>query len=264
MSRLIKRSSSPASSENVRPIGLRQVAPDYSQNNHEVGKADTGETTADREESRLEKKRKEIKVLKQQAEEELQETRRKISEEEENSKQRIEQAYTDARQEGWKQGIEEGRQEGYAAVEDAVQEAKQTITAAQAEYHQYLERAEPVILDLALTIANRIIYDSLEDHDGTWMEIVKNAVKEVKDHEEVAVYVPLSRLEETRKQRNEMQNLLAYSQDLLIYPDSSLGESDCIIETPYGKVDASLDSQLQELKEQLEEKLKEGGMHESS
>ncbi|SFM29811.1 flagellar assembly protein FliH [Salibacterium qingdaonense] len=264
MSRLIKRPSSSASSDNVRAIGLRQVAPDVSRNSRESGEEMPGEKANVQEKYRLDREREEIEQLRQQAQQELEDARRKISEEEENSKQRIEQAYTDARQEGWNQGLEEGKEEGYAAVEAAVQEAQQTITAAREEYHQYLERAEPVILDLALTIANRIIYDSLEDRDGTWMEIVKNAVKEVKDHEEVAVYVPVSRVEETRKQRNEMEKLLAYSQDLLIYPDSTLGESDCTIETPYGKVDASLDSQLQELKVQLEEKLKEGGTNESS
>ncbi|MGY4689820.1 flagellar assembly protein FliH [Salibacterium sp. K-3] len=264
MSRLIKRPSASRSSENVRSIGLRQVTPDPAVKEESSGDPALDETSEQEEQNRLHQEQKEVEQLKKQAEQELHEARRRISEEEEDSKQRIEEAYTHARNKGWNEGLEQGKQEGRNAVEEAVAEAQQAVREAKEEYHHYLEKAEPVILDLALSVANRIIYDSLEDHDGTWMEIVKNAVKEVKDHEEVAVYVPVSRLEETKKQRRELENLLAYSQELIIYPDQALQENDCIIETPYGKVDASLDSQLQELKEQLEEKLKEGGTYESS
>lgn len=268
LSRLIKAPDTPGSfqqtrSIQVKPVLSRQAQESKSSEGENRDEA-PGHSEIKQEQERLRRQREDIEASRKQAEEELQQARKRISEEEENSKQRLEQAFADAKKAGWKEGYEEGKEEGRTAWEQAVEEARDVISSAKEEYHYYLEKAEPVILDLALAAANRIIYKSLEDEDGTWLEIVKNAVKEVKDHEEVAVYVPASRLEETKQQRQEMENLLAYSQELMIFPDSSLNENDCIIETPYGKVDASLDSQLQELKEQLEEKLKEGGLHESS
>ncbi|WP_185819621.1 flagellar assembly protein FliH [Salibacterium salarium] len=264
MSRLIKHPDNPPSLEEKRSIQLKPVFSTAADEQENVDEDISSKDTLERERQQIQQEWQKAEEMKQQAQKELEQTRKKISEEEEDSKHRIEQAFSEAKDNGYKAGFEEGEKEGQHSYEKALQEVQNIISSAKDEHYHYLERAEPVILDLALAVANRIIYESLEDRDGTWLEIVKNAVKEVKEHEEVTIYVPVSRYEETKQQRQEMENLLAYSQELVIFPDNILGDSDCVIETPYEKVDASLDSQLKELKEQLEERLKEGNADESS
>ncbi|WP_185819663.1 flagellar assembly protein FliH [Salibacterium salarium] len=265
MSRLIKNNDNTGLSEKKRSIELKPIfTPEEKGEETKNNEASGSGTGIEHERQQIQQEWQQVQEAKRQATEELEQTRKQISEEEEDSKQRIEQAFADAKENGYQEGLEEGKKEGRASYEEGLQEVQNIISSAKQEHYYYIEKAEPVILNLALAVANRIIYESLEDEDGTWLEIVKNAIKEVKDHEEVTIYVPVSRYEETKQQRQELENVLAYSQELVIFPDNMLEESDCVIETPYGKVDASLDSQLNELKEQLEERLKEGNIDESS
>lgn len=47
--------------------------------------------------------------------------------------------------------------------------------------------------------------------------------------------------------------------DFYIYPDEELSEMDCIIESANGRIDASIDSQLEEIKNKLIELLESEG-----
>ncbi|WP_158737691.1 flagellar assembly protein FliH [Alteribacillus sp. YIM 98480] len=269
MSRLIKAPHALTESSNKKAIQLKPIS--SHQTKDENSAAHTEDDTAAMMEYELQEKlgkvneQQEAAVqLKEQAKRELEQTRKQISEEEQESKQRIEQAFSKAKENGYAEGFEQGVNDGKASYDEAIEEVKAIIHSAKQEYTSYLEKAEPVILDLALAVANRVIYKSLEDEDGTWLEIVKNAVQEVKDHEDIAIYVPISRYEETKQQRQEIENVLTYSKELLLLPDGHLSEDQCIIETSYGRVDASLDSQLDELKNKLQDMLKEGRPDESS
>ncbi|MFB4162665.1 flagellar assembly protein FliH [Alteribacillus sp. JSM 102045] len=269
MSRLIKapNASSEVSAKRsiqLRPVTSRFKAGEDNAIHTEYSVEEVRQHELEEQTEKAKEEKKAAEKLKEQAERELEQARKQISDEEEESKQRIEQAFSEARDNGYKEGFAQGVKDGNASLEAAVEEVQYIITSAKEEYKNYLEKAEPVILELALAVANRVIYKSLNDEDGTWLEIVKNAVQEVKEHEEIAIHVPVSRYEETNQLRQEIENLLTHSEDLLLLPDSQLEDGQCIIETSYGRVDASLDSQLQELKTKLQERLKEGNENESS
>ncbi|SFE39035.1 flagellar assembly protein FliH [Alteribacillus iranensis] len=195
--------------------------------------------------------------LKNQAVHELEDARQKISEEEENSKLLIHEAYDEAQKKGFEEGFEKGRKEGQQTYEEAIEEARHVITKAKKEYEHYLSEAEPVILNLALEVARRIVETSFESSEDLWNQLVKQALEEVKENEEITIYVSPSHYEQTRQIRKELEKILGHAQELMIFPDSSLSLGSCIIETPYGKVDASLDSQFNEIKSVLMEQLKE-------
>ncbi|WP_175487323.1 flagellar assembly protein FliH [Alteribacillus persepolensis] len=269
MSRLIKAAhQSPSLTLEKKPIQLRPVG---QKQEAETNFPDAKEQVVRTKEQRLqqkyeqiEKQKQEIEKMKQEAQAEVNQARKLISEEEQASKQRIESAFENAKAEGYNKGYKQGETAGQASYDKAVQEAQDVIRAAKAAYNDYVTKAEPVILDLAFEVANRIVYTSLQKNDDTWTDIVKNVLQEVKDHEEVTVYVSASRFSQTNHERMELESQLPHSKELIVLPDSQLDDNQCIIETSYGRVDASIDSQLQELKTKLEEVLQEGGTNESS
>ncbi|WP_100399347.1 flagellar assembly protein FliH [Bacillus sp. FJAT-44742] len=220
-------------------------------------------TAAKEKEKIISEALKEKERMIRQAHDEADRIQMAVSQEEESSKQRIQLAYEEAREKGFLEGYEAGKQEGKEEYVTAVDDAKHLIQQAKQEYTRYLEEAEPVILNIALAVADRILYQALEEEPERWTDIVKKAVLEVKEQEEVTIFVPPSRFDQIQQQTEEIKELLSYSQMLRIYPDSQLDSGGCVIETSYGRLDASLDSQLKELKEQLVEVLKEEA-HESS
>ncbi|WP_018922555.1 flagellar assembly protein FliH [Salsuginibacillus kocurii] len=211
---------------------------------------------------RLQQAQEEAEQIRQQAEEELENARQQIAFEEADSKQRIEEAFATAKQEGYEEGFNKGETAGEKSYKKKIKEAQKIIASAREDYQTHLHEAEPVIIDLAHAVAKRVLGEALEQDEGIWKNIVKEAIQEVREHEEVKLFVAPAHYETTLKQKEELKALLSYSQDLLIYPDAQLEADGCVVETSYGRIEASVDSQLEEIKAQLHTSLKENS-HES-
>lgn len=181
----------------------------------------------------------------------------------EAEKQKVEQELLGIKEEakliGQQEGFQQGIQEGKIEYESFIAQAKDIVSKAQMDYRETIDKAEPVILDLAIAISEKIIGTALEKEHDLWSSLIKQVIQEVKEHEEIKIYVHPLWYEKTIQQKEELRALLSYNQELLIYPDTQLSENGCILETPFGRIDASVDSQLLEIKKQLLEKLKEEG-----
>lgn len=163
-----------------------------------------------------------------------------------------------AKQEGYEEGFHQGKLEAFAQYESIIDEAQKIVDLSKQDYLNTIEKSEPVIIDLAMAVSKKIIGDTINENADAWNIVLKKVIEEVREHEEVKIYVHPNWYERTLAQKEELQNLLHQSQELYIYPSASQDEHICIVETPLGRLDASIDSQLEEVKIQLHEKLREG------
>lgn len=58
-------------------------------------------------------------------------------------------------------------------------------------------------------------------------------------------------------QKEELEQIVRNDDVISIYTDRNLQEHSCIVKHPYGQIDVSIDTQLQQLKIALEEKVME-------
>lgn len=79
----------------------------------------------------------------------------------------------------------------------------------------------------------------------------------MREQSEVKVYVHPFYYEMLVQQKDELRAVFNQPTDIFIYPDEQLTENGCVIETPFGRIDASVDTQLQQIKQQLLERLEE-------
>lgn len=172
------------------------------------------------------------------------------------NQQKAEELFKQAEENGYNEGFQQGLQEGQRQYEGFIQEARTIVSSSKNDYFQKLEDAEPIIVQLALKVAEKVISTSLEDDSENWLQVVKAVINEVREQEQVKLYVHPNWYEHTLTQKEELKLLLPNCDNLYIYPDAHLQENGCQIETPYGKIDASVDSQLAEIKYALLEKLK--------
>ncbi|QQK76379.1 flagellar assembly protein FliH [Salicibibacter cibarius] len=166
----------------------------------------------------------------------------------------IEKAYNDAKSKGEEQGLQAGKEQGYETYQTIIAEAKNIVTAAHEDYRQYMDGAEPTIIDLAVKLAEKILGEKLE-MENHWSQFVRQALREVKDQSEVDIFVHPDRYGETVQQREEWQALLSHTERIRFFPDEDLDKNGCLIETPYGRLVASLDDQLEVLQTELHELL---------
>ncbi len=163
----------------------------------------------------------------------------------------IEEISTQAFQSGHEQGLKKG----YEEMQESIQFAKDIVQSAREEYHLHIESSEKTILHIGMKVAEKILGKKLSESEEEFLSIVRKAIKEARDYREVQVHVHPVHYGYLVSQKEELQNIFPKGADLFIYPDEDLQETSCIIESSNGRIDASVDSQLEEIKQKLYELL---------
>jgi flagellar assembly protein FliH len=159
----------------------------------------------------------------------------------------------EAKEKGYQDGWKEGESQGYAEYHSYISDAQKVITAAKKDYHSYLESSEKTILELALKIASKIVATNIDDDSEYYLSLVKKAVKEVNNFSETQIHVHPNQYEFLLSRKEELLSIFTHDTNLIIYPDSDLSEGSCLIESPSGRIDAGIDTQLIEIKKVLME-----------
>lgn len=196
-------------------------------------------------------------ALRQQMDQEYQAHLEKIDQEKQTFKQECEVMQNQAYQEGYEAGFQAGKTDAEAAYTKEIELAKALVERTKADYYAHLESAELDVLSLALNISKTILNDTLIDKKDAWLSLIKKAIQDMRDQESITITVHPEWYEATSQFKHDIEGM-TYGTKVYVYPDESLQKTSCLIETPFGKVDASLDSQLNELRDKLFEILERG------
>jgi flagellar assembly protein FliH len=161
------------------------------------------------------------------------------------------------RQQAFQEGLKLGMEEGSKHFSELISEAKTIIEKTKTDYISQVEQSEETILKLGLKIAGKILHVQLAEKQENFLQIVKHAIKEVKDYADINIVVHPHMYELVSSQKDELKAMFNNDKNLYIYPDEEIQETSCIIESSFGRIDASVDSQLAELKVKLLELLEE-------
>jgi len=160
--------------------------------------------------------------------------------------------------EGFIEGSEAGRNQGLTEYTNCIDIAKNVVETTKMDYLDKLAKAEQTILDLGVQVASKIIGIQLEKSDEAFVSLVKRAIKEARDYSEVQLHIHPNHYQSIQSQKEELQAIFPKEINVYIYPDADLNENSCIIESANGRIDASVDSQLAEIKRKLADVLEEG------
>ena len=163
-----------------------------------------------------------------------------------------------AYEEGFQVGFEEGRNKALAEMQEAIYRANEVTRMSQENAEKYVESQERVILDLAITTAERILGFKLEEDEQAFLSIVKRGLKEAREMKEVKLYVSSEYYPLLSENRTELAAIFPPDVPFLIFANEDFDSTECTIETNHGRIVVSVDEQLNELKEKLVEIL-EGG-----
>lgn len=161
----------------------------------------------------------------------------------------------EAKQMGYDEGYAVGKEQGYDEMKEHIVLAQNVVSSSKKDYQQYLETAEKTILELAITVAEKIMNMQMVSSEVAYIQLVKKAIKEAREYEHVELRVHPVQYDRVLAQKEELQGIFLKETQFFIFPDEELAEADCIIETASGRIDASIDSQLQEIKTKLNELL---------
>jgi len=114
-----------------------------------------------------------------------------------------------------------------------------------------IESSENDLLQIALSIAQKIIKKEVSQEPEMVLSFVQEGLKAVSSTETAVIRIHPQDMELLMRKRPELLETIGGTTFLTIEPDSKLSPGDCLIETPNRIVDTRPDIQLAEVKRKL-------------
>ncbi|MGD6854621.1 flagellar assembly protein FliH [Bacillus infantis] len=248
LSRLIKSHWAQPSEQQKKVISIKLL-------NQDLPAAELQEEAPFNQQLLIDEARREAESIIQQANEEARQLMEHIEQERVRFEQEKEEARESARLDGFQAGLAEGRQSGFMEFSETIGFAKEIVESSKADYQNTIESSEGTILDIGIKVAERILSSVLEEDSSRFLPVVKRALKESREYREVQLHVHPGRYSFLLEHKDELLAIYPRETNLYIYPDEELEECSCVIESPGGRINAGVDSQLEEMKRKLIELL---------
>lgn len=159
------------------------------------------------------------------------------------ARQEAEQLKQQAREEGFGAAKAEMRQE----IEDCMQQVADTMDQLQERQTFYMKRYQRELGSLAADVASKLIARRIAADETELVELVRRAVATVKNAEWISVEISDKLTELTGRLQEEFSSP-AYGGRVEVTPRPMPADS-CILQTPDGVVDASVPTQVENLRQ---------------
>ncbi|MBM7618987.1 flagellar assembly protein FliH [Bacillus tianshenii] len=156
-----------------------------------------------------------------------------------------------ASNEGYEQGYQAGKTEALSEYENLCLQAKHTVELSKSEHQKKLDSSIETIMSISIKVSEKILGYELERDVEAYMRMVQTALKEVKEKEEVKIYVSTHQYPLLIQNKQHLQNIINSQYDLLIYPEAELAPDGCWIDSSAGRMEISVQTQLTEIKDKL-------------
>ncbi len=157
-------------------------------------------------------------------------------------------------EQGYREGLARAEKEGEAIRREAAairEEARRVLEEARQAYQETITAAEGEILDLALTIATRVIGQEVELRPEVALDMARQAIRQVAGGQHYIIYASPEAAAIIRQHREELLAEAAPEARLQVVADPGFKNGGCRVETENGFIDASVDTQLEEVKKIL-------------
>lgn len=160
-------------------------------------------------------------------------------------------------EEGRQQGVAEGKEqvllEMRQQVHEAAVKAEKILALADQEAKNMILAAERQIVDIAISLARKVLACEVEENPVVILPVVKAALEKVRDQEHITLRVSSEDMAIVLEARRDLLIMIGSEHALTIKTDQTVTPGGCVIDTDYGSVDARLDMQFEALSKALRE-----------
>ncbi|MDM5297932.1 flagellar assembly protein FliH [Bacillus pumilus] len=252
MSRIIKHESSVIPEQGKQTIPLQQI--EFKRDHQEVE-----ELVNETEVSQLllsDAEDQASRIL-EQANSQLEQTMAEIDQRRADFEAERMQLIEEAKQTGYQEGFQKGEADAKMQYQSILDQGNEIVSLAKQDYEAKIESSAEEIVELAFELAKRVWY-AVEDTKDQFFALVKQVISEVKEYDNISVYVDPEHYEHVMGYKDELIRILQKDTHLAIYSDEKAPKGTCYVETSFGKVEASVDTQMNQLKGKLLEVIDSG------
>jgi len=156
---------------------------------------------------------------------------------------------------GYQEGIQNGLAQAEAQVrsewEQSLLEAASILKDAYHTREKIIQEAEPFIIELSCSIAEKIIDKQLTLEPELVIDLITRTLARRREQGEITLCVAPASLSFVQAAREELNAAIDSQAELVIIPDASVKDNGCVIRSKFGSIDARIDTQLSEIKREL-------------
>lgn len=168
----------------------------------------------------------------------------------------IEQLKNKAIKEGIKKGYDEGFSRGKAEVLKKFSENVEIIKNSHHQVNNFIQeivkKSGKDILKLALSIAEKIIREKINEDDEIVVNSLKFLLKTVPQVDKIIIYLNPIEFERIKKSSEEFAEILERYREVKFIDDSRIEKGGVVVETELGNIDGQPGSQLEKLIREFE------------
>ena len=157
---------------------------------------------------------------------------------------------------GFSEGEKTGRDSEKIILEPVLQNYHQSLDELEKVKRNLYLNAEEKTVNLALSIAKKIICSEVSTNKEVVVNVVKEALKKVSKNEKVNIKLSTSDYKHMDCLKTGQKNPVNRYEGITFEEDKTITSGGCIIETNSGEIDARLDKQIDVIKEVFASEMK--------
>lgn len=163
--------------------------------------------------------------------------------------ERIQAIEEEARQKGFEKGYEQGYQEAKKMYEDLISEAELIREQANIEYNKIMSEIEADAIELVMDIARKVIGEEITLNKEHLIYLASEALGKSSNRDNIVLKVSTQDYDYLVDNKEKLLSMVEGVGNLDIKRDPALKTGDCIVETPYGSIDAGVETKLMKIEE---------------
>ncbi|HWR60328.1 MAG TPA: FliH/SctL family protein [Clostridia bacterium] len=153
----------------------------------------------------------------------------------------------EARENGHKEGYEAGYLNGREEARSVIEEASGIREFLDGRKCDIYREAEEQVLQLVLDISKKVIGDEVTQNKEAILSLVNQALQKCAFKKQLVLRVSSQDYEFILEHKERICTLVEGISDIEIVSDLSLSPGSCIVETPSGEINSSIDIQIREI-----------------
>ena len=161
--------------------------------------------------------------------------------------------------EAYEKGFAQGQKDGLALEERQIEEKGKQLEAFFSEMNdlraQIYSEAEEELLKMSLLIAKKIIGEEVETNPQIIGRTIRSAMKYLVDKNQTRISINPEDMEEVRRILPEIAGLTKGGK-FQVVEDHAIKRGGCVLESGFGRINATLDDQIEMLEKEIDEELR--------
>jgi flagellar assembly protein FliH len=157
----------------------------------------------------------------------------------------------EAYEKGFAQGEKDGREMGERKIVKSIENIENLFIQFGNLKTEILKQFEKEILELVFSIAQKIIHKKIDEDETLIKGAVIEAMHSVTERSQIVIKVNPEDFDTIENMKPEFFKTYKDLKSVVVTPDLSVSRGGCLLETPYGDIDASVEARLDKIHQSL-------------